>query len=151
MLARQIALMILAIERVEFGALHADLRSFARGDLDSVVPPFRVLAFLVPNRPEAGTICRAQYRTHYTESGFEAMAGEISMFPFGFVYAFELEHRYRPARFADITHWFSTTGSTERRSAWLETSSVVTVLDSVHCSLGHKRHHPQIDTMFARQ
>jgi hypothetical protein len=143
--------MILAIERTDFGALHADLRSFARGDLRSVVPPFRVLAFLVPNRPEAGTISRAQYRTHYAQSGFAAMAGEISMFPFGVVYGFELEHRYRPAAFADITHWFSVAGSTERRSAWLETSSVTTVLDSVHCTLGNKRYYPQIDTMFARQ
>jgi hypothetical protein len=79
LLARQIALMILAIERIEFGALRSDLRSFARGDLGSVVPPFRVLAF------------------------------------------------------------------------WLETSSVITVLDSVHCSLGNERYYPQIDTMFARQ
>jgi hypothetical protein len=147
LIARQIAVMILAVERVEFGALHADLRAFARGELAGIVPPFRVLAFLVPNRPEAGTISRAQYRMHYARSGLAAMAGEVSMFPFGFVYAFELEHRYRPTAFGDISHWFSGSNNAERANAWLETSPAITVLDSVHCSLGNGRYYPQIDTI----
>jgi hypothetical protein len=150
LIARQIALMILAIERLEFGALHADLRAFARGELGCVVPPFRVLPFLIPQRPEAGTISRAQYRTHYSSGGFVAMAGEISMFPFGFVYAFELGKRYRPAEFGDISHWFSASSPTDRLNAWLETSVAVTVLDSVHCSFGNPRRYPQIDTVFVR-
>jgi hypothetical protein len=131
--------MILAIERTEFGALNADFRSFARGDLESVVPPFPVLAFLVPDRSEAGTICRAQYRTHYAMSGFAALAGEISMFPLASP-AFELEHRYRPAAFADITHGFSVAEPTERRSAWLETSVGVTLRPLL---AGNKRHYPR--------
>lgn len=150
-LARQIAVMILAIERREFGALHSDLRAFVRGELASVVPPFRVIGFLVPDRPESGTICRAQYRTDTTSAGLAAMAGEISLFPFGVVYAFELETRYRPAEFADITHWFSTTDQADRQNARIETSSAVTVLNSVYCSMGNVRRYPQIDTMISRR
>jgi len=150
LLARQIATMILAIERTEFGDLHSDLRAFARGDLKSVLPPFRVLAFLVPQRPDAGTISRAQYRGNGLSSGYAALAGEISMFPFGIVYAFELAHRYRPLDLADITHWFSASAPVDRLNAWIETSSRLTVLNSVYCALGNARYYPQIDTVLPR-
>ena len=75
------------------------------------------------------------------------MAGEISMYPFGFVYAWELQAAYRPKELADITHWFTTTGKTERISAWLSAPVAVTVLDSLASTLGNPRAAPQIDTM----
>jgi hypothetical protein len=150
LLARQIAVMILSIEPVSFGRLHGAFRAFAEGEIRAVDPPFRVFGFLVPRRPEAGTISASQYRLDAFRGGYNALAGEISMFPFGLVYAFELEARYRPTDLADITHWFSTTAEPDRRGAWLHTYPKLTVLNSIHCSLGNPRFFPQIDFAFAR-
>lgn len=146
-LARQIAVMILAIEDVRFAERHPDLRQFAMGGLHGVIPPFRVLSFLVPDVPQAGTVVRSHARVDTYAPGCGAMAGEISLFPFGFVYAWELQRSYRPNELADITHWFSTTGAVERQSAWLTAPVTVTVLDSMHCNLGKPRFGPQIDTV----
>src|SRR5579872_179298 len=146
-IARQIAVMIIAIEDVRFAQLHDDLRRFARGDLACAQPPFHLHAFLVPRVEEAGTIVRMHARVDTFAPGCGAIAGEISMYPFGFVYAWELQHHYRPRELADITHWFTTTGRTERRNAWLSAPIAVTVLDSLAGTLGNQRRGPQIDTL----
>lgn len=146
-IARQIAVMILAVEDIAFARLHDDLRRFAQGHLDSVIPPFRVLAFLVPNDARSGTIVRAHARLDTYAPGCGAMAGEISLYPFGFVYAWELQRSYRPNELADITSWFSQTGKTERQNTWLSLPVTLTVLDSLHCTLGNPRFGPQIDTI----
>jgi hypothetical protein len=151
LIARQIATMILAIEPRQLGQRYPDFRAFARGLQPVVEPPFRILAFLVPNRPEAGTIASSQYRLDVFRSGYDSQAGEISMFPFGFVYAFELQSKHRPRDLADITHWFTTLSASDRTNAWMETSSCVTVLNSIHGALGNTRYYPQIDFAFARQ
>src|ERR1043166_3025110 len=62
LVARQIAVMILAVENIEFARKENELRLFARGELESVTPPFRVFAFLVPDHPMAGTIVRSHGR-----------------------------------------------------------------------------------------
>ncbi|MEO8034105.1 MAG: hypothetical protein ABI837_06695 [Acidobacteriota bacterium] len=113
-LARQIAVMILAIEDVRFAQHHDDLRRFARGDIGSVIPAFRVFAFLVPQDEAAGTIVRGHMRMDMFAPGCGAFAGEISLYPFGFVYAWELQSNYRPNELAEITRWFSQTSRTER-------------------------------------
>jgi hypothetical protein len=147
MIARQIAVMILAIEDARFAEVQNDLRLFARGELDAVTPPFRVLAFLVPDSPHAGTIARSHARLDAYAPGCGAMAGEISLFPFGFVYAYQLQRAYRPEELADITQWFSETHATARRNAWVSLPTTITVLDSMHCTLGNPRFGPQIDTV----
>jgi hypothetical protein len=145
LLARQIAVMILAIEDLGFATKHGDLRQFALGGLASVMPPFKVLAFLVPNVSEAGAIVRSHARLDTYAPGCGLFAGEISLFPFGFVYAYKIQEAYRPGELADITHWFSQSGKIERNNAWLSAPVAVTVLDSMSCTLGSPRFGPQID------
>jgi hypothetical protein len=147
LVARQIAVMILAIQDLAYAQLHGSLRAFARGEIESTVPPFRVLAFLVPDDPAAGTVARAHGRVDGSGGSFAAMAGEISLFPFGFVFADELGSGYRPDELADITAWFSSTRRIDRESVWMSLPRRLTVLDSVHGALGNHRRGPQIDSM----
>jgi hypothetical protein len=147
LLARQIAVMILAVEDLPFAKLNNDLRLFARQELLAVVPPFRVFAFLVPDHPRAGTIVRTHGRLDGFGHGFGATGGEISLFPFGFVYASELGQGYKAWELADITHWFSNPYVPERENTWVSLPQRLTVLDSMHCALGNPRRGAQIDTV----
>ncbi len=79
--------------------------------------------------------------------GCGALAGEISLFPFGFAYAWELQPNYRRQELADITHWVSRTAPSERHHTWMTAPVTITVLDSLHCTLGNPRFGPQIDTL----
>jgi hypothetical protein len=147
LIARQIAVMIVAIENVEFARKHNAFRLFARGEIATVVPPFRVFGFLVPDHPKAGTIVRSHGRMETAGQGFNAMGGEISMFPFGFVYANEIGPGYRAEDLADVTHWFSDASIPARENAWVSLPQRLTVLDSMHVALGNPRRGPQIDTV----
>lgn len=147
LIARQIAVMILAVENFPFARLHNEFRLFARGELAEVVPPFRVFAFIVPDHPKAGTIVRSHGRLDGFGQGFGAIGGEISLFPFGFVYANELGPGYQASELADITHWFSNAYPSERENAWVSMPQRLTVLDSMHGALGNPRRGPQIDTV----
>ena len=147
LIARQIAVMILAVENLPFARLHNEFRLFARGELLTAVPPFRVYGFLVPDHPEAGTIVRSHGRLDGSGGGLEAIGGEISLFPFGFVYANQLGHSYRAKELADITHWFTAAHEDERENAWVSMPQLLTVLDSMHAALGNPRRGPQIDTV----
>jgi hypothetical protein len=144
LIARQIAVMILAVEGVEFAKISNEFRLFARGEIPSTVPPFRVFGFLVPDHRMAGTIIRTHARIG---NSFNAIGGEISMFPFGFVYATELGRGYKEKELADITHWFSNSRLADRQNTWVNLPQRLTVLDSMHAALGNPRRGPQIDTV----
>lgn len=143
--AKQLAVMILALEPGGFSERHYELRKFVL-DKDSTIDlPFRVLAFLVPDRPEAGTIrpYHGRIDTLGGDCGFHG--GEISMFPFGFVYAFEIGHGYRLDRFTDISSWFRRGSKADRHAQQVGLFERLTGVDSIACSIGHARDLPQAD------
>lgn len=142
LIARQIAVMVIAIEDVRFAEKQTAFREFAIGKRTRVDPPFNFYAFLVPKRPNAGTIVPYHARVASFAPGWGATAGEISQFPFGFVYAGELEENYRPEALANISSWFS---DPPPSGGILSTTSRLTVLDSMHCCLGNPRVAPQVE------
>ena len=105
MLAKEMATMILAIEPSGYGDHVPALRQFVRDRQVTFSPNFRVHAFLVPDLPNAGTITRFHARVHSFAPGYGFMGGEISFFPFGFVYACKCG--YAPEALTDVTHWFT--------------------------------------------
>jgi hypothetical protein len=143
LIARQLAVMLLAVEDVRFAQKHESFRLFAFGKRERVTPPFKFYAFLVPKKPNAGTIVPFHARVPSFAPGWGATAGEISQFPFGFVYADKLEEKYRPETLGDITAWFSDPPT--EGGVILSTVSRLTVLDSMHCCLGNPRRAPQVE------
>lgn len=144
-LAKEIATMILAVEPLSFAKHHERLREFVLNRELAIRPDFTVLAFLVPNRPGASTITRYHGRvdTYAPNHGF--MGGEISGYPFGFVYTNKIGKGYYPEKFTDITQWFSNSGSFERNNSVMKFYTRITGVDSIQCGLGKPRKRPQID------
>lgn len=144
-LAKQFATMILAIESVKYAEKNADIRNFVLDPRATVQPRFRFLSFLVPDKPEAGTITRYHARADTFAPGYAFCGGEISWFPFGFVYASEVGRGYGRMSFTDVTHWFTTTDEFERQHSAISLQCRITGADSVQSGLGHARTRPQID------
>jgi hypothetical protein len=144
LLAKQIAVMILASEPLAFGARHDALRRFVSQHRGVVVPEFRVFGFLVPDVPEAGTVVRGHSRMDGSGEGFDLFAGEISCYPFGFVYGWQVGRGYRPEDLTDITHWFHAGESTPRGHVEAFATRV-TFIDSLQAIYDGPRRTPQVD------
>lgn len=143
--AKEIATMILAVEPYILARRFAALRDFVMDPRSTITPPFRVLAFEVPDDPDAGTLSTFQARVDTFAPGYRFIGGEISMFPFGFVYAWEIGPAYKPHTMTDITHWFSDASPGSTRGPLIRLWSRLIGIDSVQATLGYPRHGPQID------
>ncbi|MGZ5446269.1 MAG: hypothetical protein ACXW5U_29600 [Thermoanaerobaculia bacterium] len=145
LLAKQIAVMILAVEPALFGKRHDYLRRFVLQERATAVDPeFRIFGFLVPDRPEAGTLLRAQHRMDGSGEGFDLSAGEISGYPFGFVYGWHIGRGYSPEGLTDITSWFA--GSSAGDRGRIESFDCrVTVIESLQAIYQGCRAAPQVD------
>jgi len=93
-LAKEIATMILAIEPLTFAKHNEELRRFVLNKDLVINPRFNILAFLVPNTKKAGNIARFHGRVDTYAPGYGFSGGEISWYPFGFVYASEIGSGY---------------------------------------------------------
>lgn len=141
MISKQIAAMILAIQPIQFAKHFPELREFVINPVARFKPAFEVYGFLVPDITEAGTISRMHGRVDTFAPGFGMIGGEISHFPFGFVFAHDLGERYDHSTLSNITHWFYSSNP-------LSTVSLVsrlTGIDSIKCGAGAKRIRPQVD------
>ena len=139
-LAKQIATMILAIESLKFARQEAALRRFVLHPTATLVPSFRVLAFLVVKDDAAGTIVRWHSRTDLVSQDYDFAGGEISSYPFGFLYTRKVGRNYKPDKLTDITGWFSGDNNEPERFG-VHWTGVGGISDAV----GHKRRRPQLD------
>lgn len=105
-IAKEIASMILAIEELRFAQHRRDFRQFVMNPTARINPPFKIYAFLVPQSPESSTVARFHARVETFAPGYGFAGGEVSWFPFGFVYAGKIGKGYRPERMTDISNWF---------------------------------------------
>jgi hypothetical protein len=144
-LAKQIATMILAIEPVTYAAHCEQLRKFVLSETALFNPSFRVLAFLVPDVPQAGTVTRFHARVDSMAAGYRFLGGEISMFPFGFVYVSEIGPGYDLSSLTDVTRWFTEADPHTRQRDVVSLHCRVTGADSIQCGVGAPRLRPQID------
>lgn len=142
LLAKEIAVMILAAEPVKFGVRHEALRRFVIEDRSLFEPEFQVFAFLVPNSPESGTVVRCHMRIDGSGEGYGFMGGEISFFPFGFIYVWEIGRGYDAGGLTNITHWFN---RANRRGTHESFDTRLTVIDSVQAIFGGRGGSPQVD------
>ncbi|MFO1005925.1 MAG: hypothetical protein U0929_08200 [Planctomycetaceae bacterium] len=149
MIAKQIAAMILAIESTSYAEGNGWLRRFVTDTCVTVNPRFRVLAFLVPNVSFAGTINRFDFRKDELtcQPDFECHAGEISFFPFGFVFAYDLGVGYATRRMTDITHWFRNDHLNDRRGQSITLHTRLAGIGSYYDCRGEPRHAAQVDYM----
>lgn len=147
LLAKEIVTMILAIEPITFSLHHKDLRHFVHNREAVLDPPFHVLAFLVKPVKEAGTVVRFHSRVNSFAPGWGLAGGEISWYPFGFVYASKIEREYEPERLTDITHWFREGDPGRRRDTWVTLYPRVTGVDGLAGMSGHERRRPQVDQL----
>jgi hypothetical protein len=145
MLAKELATMILAIEKVAYSKHYLALRQFVLNKDATLDPNFRVLAFLVPELPHAGTITRIHGRVDTFARGYNFVGGEISFFPFGFVYTSEIGIGYDLHTLTDVTHWFVRGNKADRLNTTVSLFQRLTGVDSIQCSVGHERMRPQID------
>ncbi|HQO21319.1 MAG TPA: hypothetical protein PLA03_13340 [Acidobacteriota bacterium] len=144
-IAKEIATMILAIEPVAYARHIPELRHFVLNSDSTFVPPFKLFAFLVPDIAEAGTVLKYHSRVDSFAPGFTFTGGEISWFPFGFVYASDIGIRYNLAELTDISSWFSEKRITQRTRIALKLYSRITGVDSIQSLLIEQRAKPQID------
>jgi hypothetical protein len=149
MLAKEIATMILAIEPVTYGDHCPGLRRFVLDETLTFLPNFRILSFLVPDVPQAGTITRFHARAATFARGYGFIGGEISMFPFGFVYAAEIGQGYLLNGLTDVTRWFSTDNMKSRLEDVVSLHCRITGVDSIQCGVGRRRVRPQIDYVYS--
>jgi hypothetical protein len=145
LIAKEIATMILAIEPLGFAKHRHELRKFIFDKASVIDPPFAIYAFLVPEVQEAGTVLRYHARVDTYAPGYGFAGGEISWFPFGFVYASQIGVQYQLDRLTDISHWFSKAPQAESKITMLRLHCRVSGVDSIQCLLGKKRFRPQID------
>lgn len=150
MIAKEIATMILAVEELSFAQHHPQLREFVLDDRMAINPTFRIYGFLVPDNQKAGTVLRFHGRVDTFAPGYRFDGGEISWFPFGFVYASTVGAAYEPDRLTDITHWFQSQPNLNSSDEILKLFCRTTAVDSIQCTLGNKRHRPQIDRISER-
>lgn len=101
--AKEIATMILAAEQLSYAKHVPELRKFVLQKKFKIVPPFKMFAFLVPNKAQAGTVLRFHARVDTYAPGYEFVGGEISWYPFGFVYATKIGKGYNLERLTEIT------------------------------------------------
>jgi len=139
-IAKHLATMILAIEPIDFAVRESRLRRFALDEGAAIMPDFKVLAFLVRNCPQAGTIVRWHARVDLIYGKFGFAGGEISMYPFGFVYAKMIDIGYNPDQMTDITSWF-TGGDTGPERFTVHVTGVGGIPDGT----GFVRRRPQVD------
>lgn len=147
MIAKQIAAMILAIQSTQFAESNGWLRRFVTDSSMTVNPRFRILAFLVPNISVAGTINRLEFRKDVLtcEPDFECHAGEISFFPFGFVYAYDIGIGYATRRMTDITHWFRNDHPCDRLGQSISLHTRLAGIGSYYDCRGVARRAAQVD------
>lgn len=143
-IAKEITIMILASEPIEFSLHYEQLRKFVLDKNEKISPPFTILAFLVKDNPTAGTISRFHARVASYAPGFEFTGGEISNYPFGVIYCNNIGKGYNLERFTDITKWFS-----EEQISDVSLYTRLTGIESSQCLInGRKRKKPQIDYFF---
>jgi hypothetical protein len=145
MLAKEIATMILAVEPAGFGQDNLGFRRFVLDKDATFGPNFRVLAFLVPDSPQAGTFTRFHGRVDTFAPGYAFAGGEISCFPFGFVYTTQIDGGYDPHTLTDVTHWFTKGNKADRHGNAVRLFCRLTGVDAIQCCVGHERVRPQID------
>lgn len=143
--AKEIATMILAVEPVSYARYVPELRHFILNRNYTFIPPFKVFAFLVPDVVKAGTVLRYHARVDSFAPGFKFTGGEISWFPFGFVYASQIGKGYNLEKLTDITNWFSETRSMKKTQRMIKLHSRITGVDSIQSLLVGQRTVPQID------
>lgn len=144
-IAKQLAAMILAVEPIGFARHNAGLRAFVLDSSRTEHPGLQVSGFLVPDDPTAGTVSPFQARVSSYAPGFEFTGGEISMFPFGFIYAGTIGTGYSPADLADLTPWFLEADLSRRRHAIVRLPRRLTVIDSLQLVGGRVRERPMQD------
>lgn len=149
MIAKQIAAMILAVESTDYAEANGWLRHFVTDAAVAVNPRFRVLAFLVPNVACAGTITRLSYRADVITRNpdLNCIAGEISFYPFGFVYAYDISPGYGLTTMADVGHWFRTDHPDSRKGQSITLYSRLAGIDSFGGCRGERRYSAQVDFM----
>ncbi len=145
LLAKEIATMILAIEPFGTANIQSSLRPFVMNPEATCDPPFQVWAFLVPEAPEVGTITRFHARMDTFAPGYRFFGGEISWFPFGFVYGREIGQGYLPETLTDITHWFRRDRREDRFNEHVSLHCRMSGVESIQCAVGRQRVRPQID------
>lgn len=141
LLAKQIATMILAIESPEFVEGHESLRGFVLDRNAIWESQFRVFAFMVENDHTAGTITRWHGRSDLRDGDWDFAGGEISAFPFGFVYAERIGSAYQPQLLTDITSWFESDDDETPESFGIHLTGVGSTGEAV----GIRRRGPQVD------
>ncbi len=151
LLAKQLATMILASEPLGYALHNPELRAFVLHPNRTYEPPFRVLAFRVPNRREAGTITRFHARADTFSKGYAFAGGEISYPPFGIVYTSQIGRGYDLSTFADITHWFRFGDEQDRHNQSISLGCRITGVDSIQTGLGRPRTMPQVDYVRPRK
>ncbi|MDB5348545.1 MAG: hypothetical protein JWP89_6922 [Schlesneria sp.] len=144
-IAKEIATMILAIEPLTYAKHNAQLRQFVCDPQSLLEPTFRVYAFLVPDLPHAGTISRFHGRADTFAPGYKFAGGEISLFPFGFVYASDIGPGYNLSTLTNVTHWFVRGDTRDRLRQVIELGTRITGVDSIQSGIGRGRTAPQID------
>ena len=143
--AKEIATMILAIEPAYFSDTNGELREFVLERDRLMAPPFRIFAFEVDDTPKAGTVSAYSARVDTYAPGYGMQGGEISMFPFGFVYVWEIGEGYHPERMTDITHWFSEGDARRRKSATLRLFNRLMGIGAMQDCFDADRKGPRID------
>ena len=144
-IAKEIVTMILAVEPVSYARHVPELRHFVLDKNFTLIPLFKLFAFLVPDRPEAGTILRYHARVDTYAPGFKFAGGEISWFPFGFVYASIIGKGYNLNKLKDITGWCSEKTNSKNSRIMLALHPRITGVDSIQSLLYKHRTKPQID------
>lgn len=148
-IAKEIATIILATEQLSFANHHPELRRFVLNSNEKIHPPFTIYAFLVPELPESGTVVRFHSRVETYAPGYGFAGGEVSWFPFGFVYASKIGKGYEPGQMTDISNWFWE-NPTKSSCDFLRLYCRVTGVDSIQSLLGTSRVSPQIDHIAER-
>jgi len=144
-IAKEIAAMILASEPVKYADYYPALRHFVMDARATFQPNFTVRGFLVPDSPQAGTITRFHGRVDTFAPGYGFVGGEISHFPFGFVYATQIGSGYGIEGLTDLTRWFTTASDFDRNNDAASLYCRITGVDSIQCGIGRERKSPQID------
>jgi hypothetical protein len=143
--AKEIATMVLAVEPVTYARRVPEFRNFVLDRNCTFMPPIKFFAFLVPDVVEAGTVSMYHARVDTFAPGFRFAGGEISWFPFGFVYGSQIGRGYNLENLTDITDWFLETRLNKNTRMTVKLYSRITGVDSIQSLLIRQRTKPQID------
>ena len=144
MIAKEIAMMILAFESIDFAKQNYELRKFVMEKNYVLKPDYKILSFLVPDLPQAGTLTRFHARADVFAPGFGFTGGEISFYPIGFIYAEKIGKGYEVEKMTDISHWFSEGDPSSRRNTIIKLYKRISGAESMHVIFSGKRFKPQI-------